>query len=66
MTRKIIQIAACGVEENYTTQGEALIFALCDDGTLWRTDNRCIDERDCWTAVPEIPQSEDREPPDAA
>lgn len=38
--RKIIQIAAAQTVENQLTQCEYAIFALCDDGTLWETNNR--------------------------
>lgn len=38
--RKIIQIAAAQHGMSPATQSETAIFALCDDGTLWETDNR--------------------------
>ncbi len=40
MKRRIIQIAVAGIIENAQTQSEAIILALCDDGTLWATTNR--------------------------
>jgi hypothetical protein len=37
---KIIQITIAGTVENRSTQCEAIILALCEDGTLWETTNR--------------------------
>lgn len=51
--RKIIQIAACGVQENGQTQCDAYFTALCDDGSVWITDNRRGSD---WHSLPAIPQ----------
>ena len=53
-TRRVIQITSCGVQENGSTQCEMFIHALCDDGTVWRTDNRSEE----WTKLPSIPADE--------
>ena len=37
---KIKQIAIAGVAETNSTQCEAMILALCEDGSLWITTNR--------------------------
>lgn len=39
---KIVQIAVAGVEENHFTQAEAIVYALDDEGNIWRSDNRDI------------------------
>lgn len=52
--RKIVQIVACGIQENASTQCEMILHALCDDGTVWRTDNR---NNEWWTVAP-IPQGD--------
>lgn len=50
MARKIIQIAACGVDNVQATQCNDKIFALCSDGTLWVIRNTDSE----WYQVPEI------------
>lgn len=40
MTRKIVQIASAGVANNATTQCNYFLFALCDDGTILRSDDQ--------------------------
>lgn len=55
MNRQIIQIAVAGTIENSMTQAEALIVALCNDGTVWSTTNRNSD----WMKFPSIPQDHD-------
>jgi len=52
--RKIIQISACGVQENGATQCEMMLHALCDDGTVWVGNNRSH----VWRPIAEIPQGE--------
>lgn len=37
---KIIQISSCAPAETQWTQCEAILFALCADGSVWFTDNR--------------------------
>ena len=49
--RKIIQIAV-STEEN----SPDIVYALADDGTLWRVNvNRSARSRD-WLAMPSLPQ----------
>jgi hypothetical protein len=57
-TRTIIQLAATQVAESSLTQCEMYLHALCDDGTVWRINNRDISENGFWEAVPPIPQPE--------
>ncbi len=54
MPRKIIQISACGVPDTDTAYGYQLVFALCDDGTLWSIDYTVTEPN--WKPVPPIPQ----------
>lgn len=55
--RKIIQITGTGVDNNAGTQCDSFLWALCDDGTVWR-----IADAYGWVAVPPIPQDENEEP----
>ena len=53
MARRITQITSCGVSNNQTTQCNAFIHALCDDGTVW-----LIRDNDGeWLQLPEIPDA---------
>lgn len=36
----MVQIAASGVDQVSSTQCELIVIALCDDGTLWESNNR--------------------------
>lgn len=56
--RKVIQIASAGTVENGQTQSECALIALCDDGTLWTTDNRRWADAPggLWTRILSIPQ----------
>lgn len=59
-TRKIIQITASNAmtcEDGYT-EYEAMLFALCDDGTVWRLveDNQSSMMNSQWRKLPNIPQ----------
>lgn len=54
MKRKIIQIATAGHENVSATQCNLTLFALCDDGTLWETN----DQKTTWREVSPVPQSE--------
>lgn len=57
--RKIIQISCCQIENTMSTQCQMMIMALCDDGTLWSTDN-CRMYEGCelqpWHQIRPIPQ----------
>jgi hypothetical protein len=60
--RKIVQVTAAGVEEKQSTQCECFLFALCDDGTLWMTDNRIVFGRPgepYWTRLQDVPQDDE-------
>ena len=53
-SRKIIQITATAVA------GEAdILYALCDDGTLWWTEPRWVGKDDVWRKVRDIPQEDE-------
>lgn len=39
VARKIIQMSSCQVENTINTQCQVMVTALCDDGTVWVTDN---------------------------
>lgn len=51
--RKIIQIAAAGVENTYSTQCSHITTALCDDGTVWEIHDN---SQPIWRQLPPIPQ----------
>jgi hypothetical protein len=53
--RKIIQIATCGVDNVQSTQCNAILYALCDDGSLF---GRCNND-DAWWQVPSVPDAPD-------
>lgn len=57
MKRRPIQIVACGVDDTRTTQCEAFLFALADDGTMWFTDNRTRFSE--WSSVTSLPEAPD-------
>lgn len=53
--RKIIQIAACGVDNVQSTQCNSFLYALCDDNSVW-----CIPNNDAkWFPVPPVPDAPD-------
>ena len=54
--RRIVGISSCGVNETSQTQCEAMLFALCSDGSVWMTDNRSMG-RD-WSQVEEPPRGD--------
>jgi len=54
MTRRIVQIAACGVDNVSSTQCAYITTALCDDGTLWEQRNTSSDWR-CFSPIPDAP-----------
>lgn len=49
--RKIIQITATSVEDE-----SDILYALCDDGTLWWTNPMWVGGNDIWRKVRDIPQ----------
>lgn len=51
--RRIVQISGVGVDNNSVTQCNAYLFALCNDGSVWRTNTSFYGE---WLAMPPIPQ----------
>lgn len=56
-SRKIIQIASA----SETADRYAQIYALCDDGTVWRMVAREPESACAWAPLPNVPQpSEDR------
>lgn len=57
MTRRIVQIAAVGHENNQLWQGHTELFALCDDGSLWAQSHG----EPQWHSVIDIPQDEPAE-----
>jgi len=56
--RKIIQISAIGVENNSVTQCSALLYALCNDGTVWVKRDWCYGPQP-WMPEEPIPQPEE-------
>ena len=60
LMRKIVQIAAtrseCTSEDMNSISWSEMLYALCDDGTLWERYVGGDDEKG-WTKVEEIPQS---------
>lgn len=55
--RRIIQIAATSENAHGTTERFATLFALADDGTVWRNGDPANTgpTGDAWTEVPELP-----------
>lgn len=51
MTRKIVQISAihCPADRDY--QVANLVYALCDDGSVWQHESNL----NVWSALPPIP-----------
>lgn len=60
MTRKIIQISTCGIENTYHTQSNMVTTALCDDGSIWRL---CDNVNSVWQRLPDIPQDPKKDYP---
>jgi len=54
--RKPIQISCCSVQASASTNTEIITIALCDDGTIWGTNDQ-INE---WIKLPDIPQDKRR------
>ncbi len=57
--RKIIQIAAAESSRgdiDGVVDGDAELFTLCDDGSLWRL---CWSGKWEWNEMPDIPQDEE-------
>jgi hypothetical protein len=52
MTRKPIQIAAIPA----TDEGSELLFALCDDGSIWSIQPDQL-RPDTWKRLPDIPNA---------
>jgi hypothetical protein len=50
--RKIIQVSVSGVSNTIQTQCGVWVIALCDDGTVWQTD----EASPTWKLLPEVPQ----------
>lgn len=50
--RKVIVLSVVGVANNATTQCNYIRIALCDDGTMWESDDRHSD----WAPIKPIPQ----------
>jgi len=54
MARRIVQIAACGVDNVSSTQCVYMVLALCDDGTLWEQRNTSSAWQ-CLSPIPDAP-----------
>lgn len=52
--RKVIQIAATA-DPGATSD---LLYALCDDGTLWWIEPQLRGDKDIWRKVRDVPQEE--------
>lgn len=55
---KIKQIAVCGVANVSSTQCNAMIFALAEDGNVYVTDDQLIrrmGDEQVWWPIPQIP-----------
>lgn len=52
--RKIVQIAATA-DPGATSD---LLYALCDDGTLWWIEPQLRGDKDIWRKVRDVPQEE--------
>ena len=52
MTRRIVQIAAVGHENDQMWQGRTELFALCDDSTAWYQ----VHGEAAWVPIPDVPQ----------
>ena len=55
MARRIVQIAACGVDNVSSTQCAYMVLALCDDGTLWEQRNTSSAWQ-CLFSIPDAPK----------
>lgn len=58
--RKVVQIATSAAVDSSTDSGEYFeaLFALCDDGTIWRLDNpyrQHPNKPPEWVQMPTIP-----------
>lgn len=53
-TRKIVQITSNRVENTAATQCHEAVYALCNDGSVWRLQDTPADLG--WDKLPEIPQ----------
>ena len=60
MTRRIVQIAAVGHENDQMWQGRTELFALCDDSTAWYQ----VHGEAAWVPIPDVPQDTPAEAPD--
>jgi len=56
MERKPIQISAAGVENTSSTQCNLVLFALCDDGTIWELRDNTANP--AWHKLPAVPQDQ--------
>lgn len=59
--RKIIQISSCGVENTMSTQCNLVVFALCNDGTVWGSRQGAYS----WESLPNITQDQPPHQPDS-
>ena len=55
ISRKIIQITATAVDDIAEAD---ILYALCDDGTVWWTRPLWAGEHDTWRKIHDIPQEE--------
>lgn len=50
--RKVVQLAVLTRPSEVRTLGpRVLLYALCDDGTMWT-----LEDNGTWTQIPEVPQ----------
>lgn len=59
--RQIVQVSSTGVENTQSTQCQALVYALADDGTVWETSN-FTGGRKARIQLPNLPAAEETEP----
>ena len=53
--REIVQLAACSAPETEQSHYTEVLFALCNDGTVWATGHWSGDSHE-WKRLPDIPQ----------
>ncbi len=58
MSRKIIQIAIAATPETRDGSEARVLYALCDDGTVWSIDR--FEAQRTWRLVEPIPQDDEK------
>lgn len=54
--RKIVSITSIATNHTIATLSDFTLIVLCDDDTIWMTNNRSIDNRDSWKRLISIPK----------